>query len=42
MTMEDVPRIAPELQAVAAEIGRRYRSDDFQTMVNPSGVNNAS
>jgi IclR family transcriptional regulator, acetate operon repressor len=42
MTMEDVPRIAPELQAVAAEIGRRYRSDDFQTMVNPSGLNDAS
>ena len=29
--MEDVPRIAPELQAVAADISRRYRSDDFRT-----------
>jgi IclR family acetate operon transcriptional repressor len=42
VTMEDVPRIAPELQAVAADISRRYRSDDFANLLNPKSVDSAS
>lgn len=42
ITMEDVPRIAPELNAVAAEISRRYRADGAQDLLNPNGVKSAS
>lgn len=38
VTMEDVPRIAPELQAVAAEISRKYRSDNSDDLLRPNNV----
>ncbi len=35
VTMDEVPRIAPQLQAVAAEISRDYRSADYHRAVRP-------
>lgn len=42
ITMDDVPRIAPELQAVAENIGRNYRSGETRHPLQPSSVRTAS
>jgi IclR family acetate operon transcriptional repressor len=42
VTMEDVPRIAPDLQAVAADISQKYRSDESQNRIQPNNVEDAS
>jgi len=36
VTMADVPSIAPELQAVAADISQKYRSDDTRNLLQPN------
>jgi len=41
ITMSDVPSIAPELQAVAAEISRKYQSDDTRNLLQPNSVESA-
>lgn len=42
LTMEDVPRIAPELQAVATQIGSNFRSEEYQRSLRPVGLETAS
>lgn len=39
VTMDAVPGIAPQLQAVAADISRRYQSDGTQDLLQPSSAN---
>lgn len=41
LTMEDVPRIAPQLQAVATQISSNFRSDEHERSV-PPGLETAS
>lgn len=40
--MEDVARIAPDLQEVAADICRKYKSDDTHKLLRPDNVRHAS
>ena len=42
LTMEEVPRIAPELQSVAAEISRNFRSQEFERSIRSSKLETAS
>jgi IclR family acetate operon transcriptional repressor len=42
VTMDDVTRIAPELQAVADDISRNYRSSDTRHPLQPASMNTAS
>lgn len=42
LTMDDVPRIAPQLQAVATQISRNYRSDEHQRSLQTVGLETAS
>ena len=40
--MEDVARIAPDLQDVAADISRKYKSDETHKLLQPNNVRHAS
>lgn len=42
LTMDEVPRIAPELQSVAAEISRKFRTQEYQRSIRSSKLENAS
>lgn len=42
LTMEDVPRIAPQLQAVATQIGSDFRSNEYHRSLRPVGLETAS
>ncbi len=42
LTMDDVPRIAPELQAVAQKISSNFRSEEHQRSLRPVGLETAS
>lgn len=42
LTMDDVPRIAPQLQAVAAQISSNFRSEDYQRSPQTASLETAS